>query len=103
MAQTSTVVLEKTKTKTTLRKKYKVIMYNDQKTSFECVIDILVNVFNKTEQQAFQIALAIHQSGPTGSKVIGEYSKTIAEAKRDKALRMAKEAGYPDFKVEVKE
>lgn len=103
MAMTDTVVLEKTKTTTTLKKKCKVIMHNDDKTSFECVMDILVEVFKKTPQEAFDIALAIHKAGPNGSKVVGEYSKTIAEAKKDKALKMAKEAGYPDFKVTVKE
>lgn len=101
MASTTTATLEKTRITTVNRKKCKVIMHNDDSTSFEIVIQILCEVFQKTELEAEGIALAIHKSGPNGKKVVGEYSKTIAEAKKNKALRIAKDAGYSEFKITV--
>ena len=100
MAQSSTVVLERTKTIT--RKKYRVIMHNDDTTSFDCVIRILQEVFMKTFDEANNIALAIHKAGPNGQKVVGEYSKSIADAKASKGMRIAKMEGFPNFKITVK-
>ena len=93
-------VLEKTRISTTTNsKKTRVIMHNDDTTSFEVVIFILCNVFKKTESEAFMIALSIHNSGPNGKKVIAEYPKSIALAKVNKALQIAKDEGYPNFKI----
>ena len=95
---TATSTLEKTKIKITTTNKYKVIMHNDDTTSFSIVIEILKEVFKYSEEEANAIALAIHKSG---KKKVGEYSKSIAISKANKAMRMASEHGYNEFKVTV--
>lgn len=96
-------ILEKTETKIKIRKKYQVIMHNDKSTDFMVVLLILMEVFKKSKEEALKITEAIHKSGPTGKKVVAEYSsKNIADSKASKAMGMAKDFGYPDFKVTVK-
>lgn len=103
MTETSTIVLEKNKTRTIHRKKVKVVAYNDDVTTFECVIEVLMTVFAKTEQEAFSIAMNIHKGGPMGRAIIGEYSRNIAESKVAKAKKLATTLGYPNFKIIVEE
>lgn len=99
--KSSTLTVEKTKNKTVEKKKIRVWMYNDNTTSFDVVEKILMEVFKKTKDEAGAIAMAIHLSGENGKKVVGEYSRTIADAKVAKAKRMASEEGYPNFKVKA--
>lgn len=102
-SKTNTNVLERTKTSTKTKEKHKVIMHNDNTTSFDCVIKILIEVFGKTESEAVGIAMAIHLAGPSGSKVVKEYSSlSLANAKAKKGMQMAADEGYPDFKISTK-
>lgn len=77
--------------------KYKVVMYNDDFTPMDFVVNILMDVFRKNKQEATAIMLAIHK----GTKeVVGEYVYDIAKTKADICIRRAREAGYP-FLVKV--
>lgn len=77
--------------------KYKVVMYNDDFTPMDFVVNILMEVFRKNRQEATAIMLAIHK----GTKeVVGEYVYDIAKTKVDICIRRAREAGYP-FLVKV--
>ena len=79
--------------------KYKVVMYNDDFTPMDFVVDILMSVFHKTEQDAMVIMLAIHR----GTKeVVGEYPYDIARTKVNICTRKAREKKYP-FLVKVEE
>ena len=49
---TSTSITEKTRVKVKEPKRYKVIMHNDDFTSMEFVIFVLMNIFNKNEMEA---------------------------------------------------
>lgn len=80
-------------------KKYNVVMYNDDFTTMEFVVYILVNIFNKNNQEAVSLMLTVHKSGKA---VVGTYSYDIARTKVDKAMKLAKEGGYP-FKITVEE
>lgn len=72
-------------------------MYNDDFTPMDFVVNILIEVFRKTEQDALAIMLAIHK----GTKeVVGEYTYDIAKTKADICMRRARVAGYP-FLVKV--
>ena len=89
----------KSRTRSKLKEpgKYKVVMYNDDFTPMDFVVNILIEVFRKTEQEAMAIMLAIHK----GTKeVVGEYVYDIAKTKADICIRRAREAGYP-FLVKV--
>jgi len=85
------------KKKITVRKlkepsKYKVIVCNDNFTSVEFVIAMLVEVFGHEHLQAVQITMNIHNQG---SAVAGIYSYEIAEQKTLEATEMARINGYP--------
>lgn len=75
-----------------LNKNYNVIIHNDDKTTFDCVIGVLINVFNFSDQNAFFTTLAVHKMG---SAIVGTYSKDIAETKKMEAIDLAREEGYP--------
>lgn len=80
-------------------KKYKVVVHNDDFTPVEFVIDILMMIFHKNQEEATNITMAIHK----GSKaVVGTYSYDIAHTKKDHATMLAREEGYP-FLVTVEE
>lgn len=74
---------------------YKVIMHNDDFTTMEFVVEVLKNVFFKQEAEAEQLMLQVHRAG---SAVVGLYTYDIAISKVQKAMRMAREKGYP-FKL----
>ena len=73
-------------------KLYKVVLHNDNYTTMEFVIQILVEVFHKSESDAMAIMLHVHHRG---AGVAGVYTYEVAEAKVDKVMRLAREAQYP--------
>jgi ATP-dependent Clp protease adaptor protein ClpS len=73
-------------------KRYKVIIYNDDFTTMEFVVMILVQVFLKSEEEANSLMLQVHHSDKA---VVGIYSYDIAVSKARKATTMAREQGYP--------
>ena len=93
------VVKQKDKVKIKKPKNYKVVMYNDDYTTMEFVINILVSVFNKKLMEAEKIMLDVHERG---KGVAGIYSYDIAITKVSTAMAMAKEKGFP-FKLTVEE
>lgn len=92
-------VKQKDKIKIKKPRNYKVVMYNDDYTTMEFVINILVSVFNKKLMEAEKIMLDVHEKG---SGVAGIYSYDIAITKVSTAMAMAKEKGFP-FKLTVEE
>lgn len=86
------------KQKTREPRKYKVIILNDDFTTFEFVIMIMTTVFMKTLQQAEEIAETthIHQRS-----TVGIYSLDIAKSKVAKATAMARAENFPlSFEIE---
>ncbi|MDD2829759.1 MAG: ATP-dependent Clp protease adaptor ClpS [Sulfuricurvum sp.] len=73
-------------------KKYHVYLLNDDYTSMEFVIDILMGIFRKSYSQAHQIMMQVHQSG---RGLCGTYSYEIAETKIHQVSSLARESGYP--------
>ena len=71
---------------------YAVVMYNDDYTPMEFVVDVLQNHFKHTLDSAISIMLAIHQQG---KGIAGIYPKDIAETKAQTVNREARQAGYP--------
>lgn len=72
--------------------KYKVIICNDNYTSVEFVISMLMSIFKHTEEQAIGLTLQIHNKG---SGVAGVYGYEIAEQKGFDATDMARANGFP--------
>ena len=73
-------------------KKYKVFILNDDYTSMEFVIDILMNVFYKTYQEAENIMLEVHKKN---RGLCGVYIHEIAETKVMQVIKKAKDNGFP--------
>lgn len=97
--ETNIITKQKNEVKIKKPKHYKVIMYNDDFTTMEFVINVLVYVFNKKYIEAEKIMLDIHERG---KGVAGIYSHDIAITKVATAMSMAKEKGFP-FKLTVEE
>jgi len=73
-------------------KMYKVILHNDDYSTFDFVIEVLMEIFNKTKDEAVKLTFQIDQEGLA---VVGIYPKDIAETKVSLVKIAAKENGYP--------
>lgn len=71
---------------------FRVLLHNDDYTTMEFVITILVEVFRKQAEQAAAIMLNIHERG-VGQ--CGVYTREIAETKVHIVHKRAKRAGFP--------
>ena len=73
-------------------KKYKVYLLNDDYTSMDFVVDILITIFHKSYAQAEIIMLEIHKKE---RGLCGVYTYEIAETKVSQVHRKAKDSGFP--------
>jgi len=71
---------------------YAVILHNDDYTTMDFVIEVLMKFFHKNKQEAVHLMLSVHHKG---SAVAGIYSFEIAETKADQVMRHAKAHGFP--------
>lgn len=71
---------------------YKVLLHNDNKTTFDFVIAVLQRVFHHSPESAQEITFAIHT---TGRGIAGIYTKEIAEEKALEAVNMARLNNFP--------
>lgn len=72
--------------------KFKVIVYNDDVTTMEFVIALLMAVFRHSEASAVGLTKAIHNEG---SAVAGIYTHEIAEQKVIESTEMSELNGFP--------
>lgn len=92
-------VKERTKNIIKEPKQFNVIMLNDDFTTMEFVVEVLMDIFHKDEMSAESIMMQVHKNGKA---VVGKYSYDIATTKVNSALARAKAAGYP-FRMNVEE
>ena len=85
-----TEVLERPKAHTP--RLYKVVFHNDDYTTMEFVVMVLMQFFQKSETEATFIMLTVHKKG---SAVAGVYTRDIAETKVQKTIQFARENGMP--------
>lgn len=71
---------------------YKVIMHNDNTTTFEFVIYVLTTIFGKESNEAAQLTQQIHD---TGFAIAGIYALEHAELKCDQTHSMARARNFP--------
>lgn len=71
---------------------YRVLLLNDDYTTMDFVVEVLKYVFQKSEEDANQIMLNVHQKGVG---VCGLYPFEIAETKVDMVEGLARERGFP--------
>ena len=90
-------VREQVKNQIKLPRQYQVVIYNDDFTPMDFVVEILVTLFDKEEAAAVALMLEIHKGKYA---VAGVYPRDIAQTKATQAVSWAREEGYP-LKVEV--
>jgi ATP-dependent Clp protease adaptor protein ClpS len=73
-------------------KRFKVLLFNDDYTTKEFVIQLLESVFGKSPSEAMQLMTQIHNSG---MGVAGVYVLEIAETKVAAVHRLAEQRGFP--------
>jgi ATP-dependent Clp protease adaptor protein ClpS len=71
---------------------WNVIMLNDDFTPFDFVMACLMQIFNKSAQEAFKITQDIHNSG---KGIVGQYPRDIAETKKEYAMAFARQEQHP--------
>ncbi|MCI7398313.1 MAG: ATP-dependent Clp protease adaptor ClpS [Spirochaetia bacterium] len=71
---------------------YKVVLFNDDYTTMEFVVEILMVDFNKTFEEASAVMLEVHKSG---KGIAGIYPYDIAATKARSAQNKARAAGFP--------
>ena len=69
-----------------------VVMHNDDKTTMEFVIMLLIQLFHKDAEEATQIMLEIHTQGQA---VVGRFTHEVAEEKQATATRTARAYNQP--------
>ncbi|MCP4214309.1 MAG: ATP-dependent Clp protease adapter ClpS [bacterium] len=88
------VIESDTRSKTRLKKPqlYKVVLFNDDYTTMDFVVDILMTVFNKQAAEATKIMLDVHRKG---AGVCGVYTYDIATTKINQVHTQAKLGEFP--------
>ncbi|WP_207682264.1 ATP-dependent Clp protease adapter ClpS [Desulfonema magnum] len=71
---------------------YKVLIHNDDYTTMEFVVEILMFVFNKPSDEATRIMLNVHEQGVG---LCGVYTYDVAETKVETVHSLAREHGFP--------
>ena len=71
---------------------YKVILFNDDYTTMEFVIEVLQRFFAMNLERAQQVMLKVHNEG---SAICGVYSRDVAETKISQVKEFAKQHEHP--------
>ena len=72
--------------------KMAVLLHNDDFTTMEFVIEVLIRFFKRTPEESVKIMLSVHEAG---SGVAGVYPAEIAETKVSQVTEYARASGYP--------
>lgn len=71
---------------------YNVIMYNDDVTTMDFVVMVLITIFGKNEEDSYNIMMKIHTEGMA---IVGKYSYDIAKSKCNKVIKLARNENFP--------
>ena len=88
----STGVVVRTKPKVKKPSMFKVIMLNDDYTPMEFVVMVLERFFHKSQEEATNIMLHVHQKG---MGVCGVYTYEVAESKVSQVMDLARQDQHP--------
>lgn len=71
---------------------FKVLLHNDDYTTMEFVVEILISIFKKSPEEAVRIMLNVHRNG---IGVCGVYTYEVSETKVKTVHAIARENGFP--------
>lgn len=86
------ITRERTRSKTKMPPFYRVVLLNDDYTTMEFVVAVLMEFFGHSEQTAMLVMLFVHK---TGRGTAGVYSREIAETKINQVHSAARKQGFP--------
>jgi ATP-dependent Clp protease adaptor protein ClpS len=73
-------------------RRYKVVLHNDDYTTMEFVVLVLMKFFHLSETEATHIMLSVHHRG---HGIAGVYTKDVAETKVAQVMDFARENAMP--------
>ncbi len=73
-------------------KRYKVFILNDDYTSMDFVINVLMTIFHKSYEESEAIMLEVHKKE---RGLCGVYTHEIAETKVMQVHKVARDSGFP--------
>ena len=71
---------------------YKVMLHNDDYTTMEFVVEVLMFIFNKSTEEAMGIMLNVHRKG---IGICGVYTFEVSETKVNSVHSIARQNGFP--------
>ena len=94
MTKTDIVTNEETRTRKRVQEPplYRVLLHNDDYTTMEFVIEILMVVFKRSMEDATRIMLNVHENG---IGICGVYPYEIAETKVETVEVLARTSDFP--------
>jgi ATP-dependent Clp protease adaptor protein ClpS len=90
MARSQAKTIERTEVRYPDR--FKIIMWNDDFTPMDFVVQLLVELFDRPLNEAKTIMVDIHEEG---KGIAGEYNFEIAEQKVHEGSTISRHNGYP--------
>lgn len=72
--------------------RYTVTFINDDYTTVEFVVHVLMKVMFLTEEEASRVTATVHQSGKAS---VGSYSRDVAESKAALVINYSQQQGHP--------
>jgi ATP-dependent Clp protease adaptor protein ClpS len=92
MSKSATQLRTKTKTLTERPRLHKVILFNDDYTPRDFVVQVLKSVFRLNETQALNVMMTAHRKGVC---VVAVFARDVAETKAARGTEAGAAKGYP--------
>lgn len=89
---TDTTLETKTVTKTVTVSMWNVVFLNDNFTPMDFVIQVLVELYGKTDRDAYNLTMAVHRDGRA---VVATYPEEIAKQKVKETMHAAQRFQHP--------
>jgi ATP-dependent Clp protease adaptor protein ClpS len=90
--ETAGAVLERSEAETSEPALFHVLLHNDDYTTMDFVVDLIVTVFGRSQAEAQSIMMAVHTRGLA---VCGTYPHEIAETKVAMVHDLARQHEFP--------
>ena len=90
--RSGTAIITRTKPKTKRPSLYRVLLLNDDYTPMEFVVHVVEKFFNKSQEDAYQIMMHVHQ---TGVGECGVFTYEVAETKVTQVMDFARKHQHP--------
>jgi ATP-dependent Clp protease adaptor protein ClpS len=87
-----TDLLQKQEEKLQEPEDFRIILLNDHYTTMDFVVDILILIFHKNEEDANRIMMDVHRKG---RGIVGVYSWDIAQTKMNQVHTLARQHDFP--------